>query len=316
MRLCVNWLPLTLDLTRQVAERAEEIGVWGLGIGDSPHYSELYAACATALGATSSLHVTTSVTNPVTRHWSVHAVAARTFGDEFPGRFRLAMGRGDSAVHTHGLRPATLRDLETALHTISEHAPDAFTMVAASGPATSRMAGRVADGVIAGVGADPQALAMIRDTIAGARPPGREPAETWASVRLAIGRTPAEVEVLRQRLTPRAISASHFAFASTFEGKNVPEEYHDLLTERYSSYDYSSHGRSGPTSNATMFADRPDIERYLLDRFAVVGLPEDCRDRLEQISEHVDGIYVSIVFEEALDQLARVGDMLNNVPHP
>lgn len=314
MRLCANWLPIRPDLTREVATLAEAAGLWGLGIGDSPHYGELYAACTDALSATSSLVVSTSVTNPVTRHWSVHAAATRTLGSAYGGRFRLGVGRGDSAVHTFGLKPASLRELasfsEQVASAVRSSGVDPFVLLAASGPATARVAGRVADGVIAGVGADPVAVAMVRDTAASTRAADRPPVEVWASVRLAVGEDAAEVAALRQRLVPRAVSASHFAFASTFEGKNVPAEIAPVLAERYASYDYGSHGRSGKTSNAAMFADRPEIEDYLVRRFAVVGTREQCRTRLEEISAYVDGIYLSLLFEDAREQLGRIGDLL------
>lgn len=314
MRLCANWLPLSPGLTRQVAARCEAAGLWGIGIGDSPNYGELYSACTDALGATSSLVVSTSVTNPVTRHWSVHASAVRTLAAAHPGRFRLGFGRGDSAVHTFGLRPASLAGLEDFGRSVAGSARaagvDPFLLVAASGPATARSAGRVADGVIAGVGGDPVALGTIRERAQEARDPAAAPLEIWASMRIAVGRDDDEVRELRRRLVPRAVSASHFAFASTFEGKNVPAEYAGVLAERYAAYDYGSHGRSGATSNAAMFADRPDIEDYLLGRFAVVGRADACRARLEELSAHVDGIYLSLLFEDALPQIDRIGAML------
>lgn len=314
MRLCANWLPLSPALTREVAARCEAAGLWGIGIGDSPNYGELYSACTDALGATSSLVVSTSVTNPVTRHWSVHASAVRTLTAAHPGRFRLGFGRGDSAVHTFGLRPASLAGLEDFGRSVAESARAAgvepFLLVAASGPATARSAGRVADGVIAGVGGDPVALGTIRERARESRDAAAAPLEIWASMRIAIGRDDDEVRELRRRLVPRAVSASHFAFASTFEGKNVPAEFADVLAERYATYDYGSHGRSGATSNATMFADRPDIEDYLLGRFAVVGRADECRARLEELSAHADGIYLSLLFEDALPQIDRIGAML------
>ncbi|OLT11039.1 hypothetical protein BJF79_24810 [Actinomadura sp. CNU-125] len=322
MRLCANWLPLSLDLTREVAARCEAAGLWGIGIGDSPNYGELYAACTAALGATSSLVVSTSVTNPVTRHWSVHAGAVRALAAAHPGRFRLGFGRGDSAVHTFGLRPASLADLERFGRSVADSARaagvDPVLLVAASGPATRGSPGAWPTESSPASARTPSRSARSATRAGrprrGATPrdadtPAARP-EVWASVRIAIGRDDAEVRDLRRRLVPRAVSASHFAFASTFEGKNVPAEYADVLAERYATYDYGSHGRSGATSNATMFADRPDIEDYLLGRFAVVGRADDCRARLEELSAHVDGVYLSLLFEDALPQLDRIGAML------
>ncbi|MGB3441924.1 MAG: hypothetical protein WBA97_24525 [Actinophytocola sp.] len=299
MRLAANWLPLGPELTREVARRAEKAGLWGLGIGDSPHYGELYAACADALAVTSTLTVFTSVTNPVTRHLSVHVSAARAFGAE---RFVVGMGRGDSAVRTFGLDPAPLPVLEEALTGLRAAVPDVRLLVAASGPRAAALAGRCADGVIGGAGRDLVALRGLRDTAGGS-------GELWASVRLAVARDEAAVPALRQRMLPRAISASRFNFAATFAGKNVPVAIRDVLTERYATYDFAWHGRSGANPVASMFADRPDIEDYLLDRFAVVGTIGTCRDRLAELAPVVDGVFLSLLFEDALDQVDMIAEL-------
>jgi alkanesulfonate monooxygenase SsuD/methylene tetrahydromethanopterin reductase-like flavin-dependent oxidoreductase (luciferase family) len=312
MRLCVNWLPVNQLLTRNVARQAELAGLWGIGVGDSPNYGELYSACTDALSATEKLVVSTSVTNPVTRHPSVHISAARSFQADHPGRFRLGFGRGDSAVHTFGLQHATLRALRTTLETIRQSTPDVPLLVAASGPATARVAGRAADGVIAGVGADVDALRMISTEGKNARPAGKETTwQVWASMRLAVARDADHLRSLRRRMLPRSISAAHFAFASTMDGKNVPEEFAPVLEERFKAYDYGSHGRSGATSNAGLFTDRPDIERYLLDRFVVCGTAADCRERLVELHKSVDGIYLSLLFEEVLEQLPLIADLFD-----
>lgn len=304
MKLSVNWLPFSLSLTREVARRVERAGLWGMGIGDSPHYAELYAACAAALEATSRLTISTSVTNPVTRHVSVHASAARALATEYPGRFRLGFGRGDSAVRTFGLAPSSLAALEQTLTTLRRSVPDVPLLVAASGPAAARLAGRVADGVIAGVGTDRAAIDMVR-TQAG------RPLEVWASVRLAITPDPDRVADLRRRLVPRAVSASHFAFAATLDGKNVPPQFAEVLAERYRRYDYTWHGRSGHNPNAELFADHPEVEEYLVNRFAIYGTPEQCRDRLAALRGHVDGVLLSLLFEDVLDQVELLPTILD-----
>jgi len=324
VKLCVNWLPVTPALTRDLAASIERAGLWGLGIGDSPHYGEVYAACADALGATSRIAVCTSVTNPVTRHASVHVSAARTFAAAYPGRFTLGIGRGDSAVRTFGLRPASTALLDDTLRQVRDGVPAVRMLVAASGPAAAAVAGRRADGVIAGVGADPATLAAIRAAAtagragnssgerAGVTPPAAPSpsssagVEVWASVRLAVAPSAAGVPALRRRLVPRAVSASHFAFSGGLDGKNVPDEFRDVMRSRYATYDYAWHGRSATSPNSAMFADRPDIEDYLLDRFAVFGPAEECRRRLTELSRHVDGIYLSLLFEDVLEQFELV----------
>lgn len=313
MKLCVNWLPVSPDLTRRLAAAVEQAGLWGLGIGDSPNYGELYAACDSALAATERIKVITSVTNPVTRHVSVHASAARTFAATYHDRFTLGIGRGDSAVRTFGLRPASTAQLRDTLRQIRASAPGTRLLVAASGTATATLAGEHADGVIAGVGADEAAITAIRTAASegsdAAGVGGRARPEMWASVRLAVARSEEELPALRARLLPRAVSASHFAFSGGLAGKHVPAAFRDVMAERYQRYDYAWHGRSASSPNATMFADRPDIEDYLLGRFAVVGTAPDCRRQLTALQQHVDGIFLSLLFEDVLDQFSRVAGL-------
>jgi alkanesulfonate monooxygenase SsuD/methylene tetrahydromethanopterin reductase-like flavin-dependent oxidoreductase (luciferase family) len=304
VKLCVNWLPVTPDLTRHLAGQVERAGLWGLGVGDSPNYGEVYAACADALGATTRIAVCTSVTNPVTRHASVHVSAARTFEAAYPGRFTLGIGRGDSAVRTFGLRPASTALLDDTLRQVRDSVPSVRLLVAASGPAAAAVAGRRADGVIAGVGADPATLAAIRAAASAGRAEKFGSSQVWASVRLAVAPSPADVPALR-----RAVSASHFAFSGGLDGKNVPDAFRDVMVSRYATYDYAWHGRSGPSPNGAMFADHPEIEDYLLDRFAVFGTAEECRRRLTELDRHVDGIYLSLLFEDVLEQFALVAGL-------
>ncbi|WP_082561760.1 LLM class flavin-dependent oxidoreductase [Microbacterium sp. Root61] len=309
MRICVNWLPRSLPETAEIARAAESAGLWGMGIGDSPRYAELYSSCHAALEATSALTVTTCVTNPVTRHWSVHASAARWLDDSAPGRFRLGMGRGDSAVHSFGVSPATLGGLQRTLQDLGE-ATEVPLLLAASGTKTAQLAGRYADGLIAGVGRAPTDLARLADSAHLVREAGRPPVELWATVRLAVATDDEDAAALRRTLVPRAISAAHFAFASTFESKSVPEQFKRVLSDRFGRYDYGSHGSSGATSNATMFADHPEIEDYLVDRFAIVGRIDQCQDDLAALAAHVDGVFLSLIFEDAVEQIHRLADVI------
>ena len=307
--ICVNWLPTNLALTADVARHAEQAGLWGIGVGDSPRYAELFSACTFALESTNALRVTTCVTNPVTRHWSVHASAARGLLDSYGPRFRLGVGRGDSAVHSFGLPHAGLTDLAEFLAQIRE-AVAVPLLLASSGPRTAAIAGARADGIIAGVGREPSQIAHIASLANGARPASSRALEVWATIRIAVTDDAEETARVRRRRVPRAISASHFAFGSSFAGKGVPDRFLPVLKERYRRYDYRSHGSSGATSNATMFADRPDIEDYLLDRFAIVGTVEECREQLAQVSTVADGVFLSILFEDAVAQIDRIGEVV------
>src|SRR5690606_40707014 len=80
------WLPRSAREAVEIARRAEAGGFWGLGISDSPVlYQEMYPVISACLLATDRLVVGSNVTNPVTRHWTIHASTHRTYDELHPG---------------------------------------------------------------------------------------------------------------------------------------------------------------------------------------------------------------------------------------
>ena len=304
MKIIINWLPSSLAATQSVARRVEAIGAWGLGVCDSPNYDELYASCTRALEGTDALHVITSVTNPVTRQWGIHASAVRAFSVDSPGRFFLGLGTGDSAVRTDGGRPATLEELRTTIRRIRDASP-ATVLIAASGPRGTDLAYEVADGLIAGVGTDPALLAAR-----AAKKPIDRPFDVWASVRCVVRDSERGVVEARRDMLSRAISAGRFNLAAPLDFHNIPDEMEAVLRERFARYDFHWHGRSINNPNATLFVDRPDIEEFLLDRFSIIDTPAAVLAQVRALSQVVDGIVLSLRFESVEDEIDRVGDAL------
>ena len=124
------------------------------------------------------------VTNHVTRHPSVTAGFFATLATMIGGdRLTCGIGSGGSAVRAWGARPGTLAALETAVHVIQRLTGgedikiDATTvqldwatggrvpvLVAASGPKSLRLAGRVGDGVVL-TAADPVFVEWCLDQV-------------------------------------------------------------------------------------------------------------------------------------------------------
>ena len=129
------------------------------------------------------------MTNPLTRHPAVTAVAAATVAEISGGRVTLGIGAGDRPLLSLGSRPARLADLEKAIEVIralwaGQHvttqatafalddahyrfapAPDIPIWVSATGPKTLELAGRVADGVILLAGLHPDGIRYALDHI-------------------------------------------------------------------------------------------------------------------------------------------------------
>ena len=318
------------DELRAKARLAEDLDLDFMGLLDSQSlFRELYTSLTTVAHETDSIRIGSTVTNPVTRHPVVTASAIASVSELAPGRTFLGMASGDSALHTLGLDPATLSELaavldlhadlfagehhdyegtDVRLEWLPEGGVDVPRIVAAEGPQTLRMAGAHADGVMIGTGLFPDLIEDSLDHVReGARDAGRDPGEieTWlfAKANVADDRETAVDEIAMAL----AASANH-AFRHTLEGKKVPEEYREpirKLRERYVSHE---HEQTGDTTNKRLPAEL-GLTDYLADRFAVVGTPDDCRAKLDEIEsvDGLDGVLLTALSEDERGLVSRFG---------
>lgn len=177
----------------QSAARLESMG-WHMGLIPSNPLKapDPYVCLALAAQTTEHLALGTLLDTPVLRHPSVLAGSICTVAGLAPGRVHLGLGIGDTAVRFNGLAPATMKQLEaTAVHTKAlmagervpvgavkparlNHAVPVPLWIAAQGPKTLQMAGRVADGVWLRVGTHPANLQRSWDAVCtGAKQAGR-----------------------------------------------------------------------------------------------------------------------------------------------
>jgi len=190
------------DVVAEAALRAESLGFDQIYVPDSQvlwrdSYLTLFA-CALK---TSTITLSTAVTNVVTRHPSVIASLTRTIAEVSNGRFQLGLGVGNSSVEPVGLRPSTQADMRDGIATIrallngeavdfdgvSTWMRDPFPGVpihmAASGPRNLKLAGEIADGAILLSGISPETLsrsaALVR---AGALEGGRDASTVMLTV--------------------------------------------------------------------------------------------------------------------------------------
>jgi 5,10-methylenetetrahydromethanopterin reductase len=146
--------------------------------------------------------------------------------------------------------------------------------LAAEGPRTLELAGRVADGVIAGMGLTPEVIRLSLEAIErGARASGRtlDDIDVWwfAKTNVADRREDA-IEPITMAL---AASANH-AFRFTLDGKGVPPDLHERVRGLQREYDAHHHEIAG-AGNASL-TDRGGLTEFLVDRFAIAGAPADC----------------------------------------
>jgi alkanesulfonate monooxygenase SsuD/methylene tetrahydromethanopterin reductase-like flavin-dependent oxidoreductase (luciferase family) len=304
----VTTLPSTRAAVR-LGQAADTLGFDRFGVSDTAPllYHSCYPAVTALLLETKRIRVGPYVTNPVSRHWSVHGATARAFEELAPRRFFLAIAAGDGAVHSVGLKPATLEAFrEYTIKLRSVLTQDTPIHMAFSGPKGLALAGELADEVTIGTGLDPVALRELAARGHGARPHAHTPLRVWVPAPVYFAESPAD-PVARRAAAGMAMLAARFAFASSFDGKNVPEAYQAIIRRGLARYQFSHHAKDGPNPNAALFDEWPEVRDYLIDRFAVVGTPEQCRERLEHVirEARLDGVWLMPTAPSARDRNTR-----------
>lgn len=312
-RLGLLCLPRSVASTLADARLAEDVGFSLVGVADSQSvFRELYATMALCAQATRRVRIGPSVTNPVTRHPAVAASAIATVEEIAPGRAFFGIGSGDSAILNLAERPASLADLREYVEAVralltrgqatwrGRSARLSWPMrgvpiyLSAEGPRTLALAGEIADGVIVNVGLEPS---LVREAVAtvhaAARRAGRDPGaiDLWTLVRVNVtDNVTAGVDEIRMELASNA----HHVFRFTLEGKHVPGALADAIRRVQQGYQPAAHEALGASPNARLLDAEPALRHYLAERFAVVGPPAACAEKLRAVVEAgIDGLLVT-----------------------
>jgi len=282
--------------------RAEQLGYDRFGVWDSPAlFREAWITLSSVARDTERIRLGTWVTNPLSRHPLVTAACAATVDDLAPGRVYIGIGAGGTGAWHLGYSTAKLAELEAYVlavrglletgaaewngHglTLPWAGPRRIPIVMGAHAARSlRLAGRIADGVVVGLGISPEAVTGSLELLdAGARESGRslDDLEVWFTSFWWVDEEPGRAKA------DGAWSATAFAlhFAdSGVEGKFIPEELKAPLLEIGKSYDLRSHGHPSDEQKAAYveLADRLGVGDYLRRRFMLAGTPEQVEEQI------------------------------------
>lgn len=273
---------------------AEELGFEGVWVADSQSlFRDAFIGLTVFASHTKRMCLATGVTNPITRHPAVLADSFATLNEISGGRAVLGIGVGESAVHTLGLKPATLARLEevtVAIRRLMSGETVHFdgreikmtwpatripVFLACSGPRSLQLAGRIADGVLFQVGSDPDLVRYaIRNIALGAEQAGRDAREIRLYQRLACGISE-DREQVRQELKGYVAAAAGTVFGAVPKG-DIPGALWEELKQMKDRYDYYSHA-SSQAKHAELITDR------ILDAMAIAGTPEEAVPRFEEL---------------------------------
>ena len=164
--------------------------------------------------------------------------------------------------------------------TLSWHKKRVPLYIAAEGPRTIRLAGEVADGVTIGTGLTPEVVADSLTWLEeGARKSGRKLSDLdiWWLAKVNVRE---DGETAREEIRMALAASAHHAFRFTLEGKRIPKELRSAVETLKKEYAFHEHEMVDKQTNAEL-VDRLGLREYLLDRFAIAGNPEECRQKVE-----------------------------------
>jgi 5,10-methylenetetrahydromethanopterin reductase len=289
------------------AARAESLG-WSFGfVPSSPLLvQDPYVMLAEALRHTDEITLGPLIENPVMRHPAVIAGSIATVDRIAPGRTLLALGVGDTAVRLMGRSPARVKSLEEATALIRrllagesvdvgtarparlQHASPVRVWIAAQGPKTLRMAGRVADGVFIRVGTSKTNIERaVGEVHAGAREAGRDPRSVALGLVLHV--------VLcddpdREGAVARSIAAGYYEYSPMlFEGCGVAWDGPALESLKPRVWPDFHHARDLCASGKEVAFLSDDA----VDAFSLHGDLNAVRAQLESVLDH--GIEFEVV---------------------
>jgi 5,10-methylenetetrahydromethanopterin reductase len=293
--------PGPVDGVAEESAAAETMGYDRIGIWDSPAlFREPWVALAAVAAATRSAAIGPWVTNPLSRHPVITAAAAASVDDLAPGRVYIGIGTGGTGAWHLGYRTASLAQLEAYVHALRGLLEDGTAewdgrparlewarrripiILSAHGPQSLRLAGRIADGVVAGLGVTPKVVRGCLQLVAeGAREAGRNPedVQVWFTCFWFVDEEPGVAA--RRAAWAATAFALHFA-RSGVDGKFVPERHRDAVVELGRAYDLVSHG-SVSEAEQQRYADRAEelgIGQYLRRRFVFSGTPDEVEQQI------------------------------------
>jgi 5,10-methylenetetrahydromethanopterin reductase len=303
-------------------------------------YGDTFVMATAAALATERLRLSLSTSNPVTRHPAVAASAIASVAAIAGPRVYYGIGRGDSALAYVGGAPAPVAMFERYLaavrsylhgapvpfETITEwrltddvatlrlaHAPDASSLlwldpaarpvpieVYATGPRVLEVAGRLADRVALGLGADVDRLRWAIEVARTARAEAGLDSGTLSFSAIVPTGVAHDVDRARRSVANMVASAARFAVISGRVVGRVTDAQRRVYEAIGATYDMNRHGGLGDQVDA--------LTDDFIDTYAIVGPPSHCAERVLELAElGIDAVMLAPPQGDASDDDIRDG---------
>lgn len=284
---------------------AERLGFSAVGVGDTPLNAETFVSLAAAASITDRVSIGPLVTSLAARSETTVAAATATLDDLSGGRAFLGLGSGDSSARHVGVKPAGTSELTVAiprLRSLMAGEPTCMgghdtqqwgrtrvpIVLAANGPATRAVGAEVADAVLLGSGLSQDVLLpCIAEVREAAKNAGRAPGEPqiWVMARTSVAD---DAEAAGLNILPIVSVSANHTFASPRERQGLPEHLRSAAASYVQDYDYSVHGRATTETGArnpnVVRLEATGLSTYVLDRFSVIGDPQQVAKRYQELA--------------------------------
>lgn len=294
----------------ELARVAESAGVSVFGVADSQHlFGAVYPVVQHVLAGTTRLRAGPLVTNPVTQHPSVHAASLAALAALYPGRVMAALGSGDSAVRSVGLRPASRQQVAADISYIAGRLGGTVPVwAAASGLRAAAATPPEATAVLLGGGLE---AAWLRRLAGLAEASAGHPLERWAFLVGSLVADPAQADAARDAVAVPVLGVSRHGMTADPAQAGAPAGLVPGLRALYARADVRGHGQPDGV-NREVLADWPAEARYLYERFAVVGTPLEAARRLRPVAEQASltGFIFSTTVPDPAAHIELIGRQL------
>lgn len=297
---------------RNLVHLADELGYDVIGVGDTPARAwEMYVSLTVAAHETRNATLTPMVTTPFFRHPAATATAISTLHELTGGRAMLAIGNGGSVRRVVGRSPVAtsqeLRDYVSAVReilrggsaSVDGHTTETLTrvhqmpiLVAADYPASLRLAGELADGVVTTIGmSEERAAAKVEAIRTAVENAGRNPdsVEIWGFSFVSIKATRAEANA---EIGAALASDVALRLKSPHMRRLVPPELLGAVEEMERRYDVWDHTVGG--KNARLL-DELGLVDFALGLTGVTGDVPEVATHLKRLeSLGLTGVFAAL----------------------
>ena len=297
MQIGFFFWPFNVELTKRLAQLAQQHGYDMIGIADTPgNAMDPWVAATLVAQETKTPKVSLCVTNLASRHPAVSASAIASLDlVAGGGRAILGIGAGHSGTRNVGVtQKTTAADLGEGVafikkllsgtpaeyHGGTAHVPwvkkPPKVFLAASHPKSLRAAGQEADGVFINYGLGAENIRESEGIVAGAiREAGRksEDVEVWQIAALDCH---TDGDVARNKVGAMlAFLAGYVIGTKNLEKRGVPEQHREPLLELRRRYS------TRPGDADIRLVRELGLYDYLSRRLSICGTPDECMEQLE-----------------------------------